>query len=55
MMADTTPDTALPERLARAITLAGPVPVAQYMAAANAHYYATRDPLGATGDFTTAP
>ena len=25
------------------------------MAAANAHYYATRDPLGATGDFTTAP
>ena len=41
--------------LARAITLAGPVPVAQYMAAANAHYYATRDPLGTTGDFTTAP
>nr|WP_284699644.1 SAM-dependent methyltransferase [Sphingomonas lycopersici] len=25
------------------------------MAAANAHYYATRDPLGAAGDFTTAP
>ncbi|MEN2790793.1 SAM-dependent methyltransferase [Sphingomonas oligophenolica] len=25
------------------------------MAAANAHYYATRDPLGASGDFTTAP
>ncbi|MBL7372510.1 SAM-dependent methyltransferase, partial [Escherichia coli] len=22
---------------------------------ANAHYYATRDPLGARGDFTTAP
>lgn len=46
---------ALPERLARAITLAGPIPVAQFMAAANAHYYATRDPLGAGGDFTTAP
>ena len=46
---------ALPERLARAITLGGPIPVAQYMAAANAHYYATRDPLGAGGDFTTAP
>ncbi|WP_375403139.1 class I SAM-dependent methyltransferase [uncultured Sphingomonas sp.] len=45
----------LPERLARAITLAGPIPVAQFMAAANAHYYATRDPLGAAGDFTTAP
>ncbi|PAX07263.1 methyltransferase [Sphingomonas lenta] len=25
------------------------------MAAANAHYYATRDPLGAGGDFTTSP
>ena len=25
------------------------------MAAANAHYYASRDPLGAAGDFTTAP
>ena len=29
--------------------------VADYMAAANAHYYATRDPLGAAGDFITAP
>jgi NADH dehydrogenase [ubiquinone] 1 alpha subcomplex assembly factor 7 len=48
-------DTALPERLARAIALAGPIPVAQYMAAANAQYYATRDPLGTAGDFTTAP
>jgi len=45
----------LPERLARAITLAGPIPLAQFMGAANAHYYATRDPLGANGDFTTAP
>lgn len=46
---------ALPERLARAIALAGPMPVSQFMAAANAHYYATRDPLGAAGDFVTAP
>ena len=45
----------MPERLARAITLGGPIPVAQFMAAANAHYYATRDPLGAAGDFITAP
>ena len=45
----------LAERLARAIALAGPMPVAQFMAAANTHYYATRDPLGADGDFTTAP
>jgi NADH dehydrogenase [ubiquinone] 1 alpha subcomplex assembly factor 7 len=31
------------------------MPVAQFMAEANAHYYATRDPLGADGDFVTAP
>jgi SAM-dependent MidA family methyltransferase len=49
------PEPHLPERLARAITLGGPIPVAQFMAAANAHYYATRDPLGAGGDFVTAP
>ncbi|MEG3124303.1 class I SAM-dependent methyltransferase [Sphingomonas sp. GB1N7] len=48
-------ETPLPDRLARAITLAGPISIAQYMAAANAHYYATRDPLGAGGDFTTSP
>lgn len=45
----------LAERLARAIALGGPIPVSQFMAAANTHYYATRDPLGAGGDFTTAP
>ncbi len=45
----------LPERLARAITLGGPIPAAHYMAAANTHYYATRDPIGKDGDFTTAP
>ena len=49
------PEPLLPERLARAITLGGPIPVAQFMAAANAHYYGTRDPLGASGDFVTAP
>ena len=56
-MTDTPPSTdgPLPERLARAIALAGPIPVSQFMAAANAHYYATRDPLGRTGDFVTAP
>ena len=45
----------LADRLARAIALGGPIPISQYMAAANAQYYATRDPLGAAGDFTTAP
>jgi NADH dehydrogenase [ubiquinone] 1 alpha subcomplex assembly factor 7 len=49
------PEPLLPERLARAITLGGPIPVAQFIGAANAHYYATRDPLGVAGDFVTAP
>ena len=31
------------------------MPVAAWMAAANTQYYATRDPLGAAGDFITAP
>src|SRR3569623_2787553 len=48
-------DGSLPERLARAITMAGPIPLSQYIAAANAEYYGTRDPLGSAGDFTTAP
>ncbi len=43
------------DRLARLIAATGPIPVAHYMAQANAHYYGTRDPLGAGGDFTTAP
>ena len=43
------------ERLARLIEATGPIPVSTFMAEANAHYYATRDPLGAAGDFTTAP
>mgnify|MGYP004500578283 CR=1 FL=1 len=43
------------EKLARQIALSGPIPVSHYMAEANGHYYATRDPFGAAGDFTTAP
>ncbi|HEX6375401.1 MAG TPA: SAM-dependent methyltransferase [Allosphingosinicella sp.] len=45
----------LADRLRRLIEAQGPIPVADYMALANAHYYATRDPLGAAGDFVTAP
>jgi SAM-dependent MidA family methyltransferase len=41
--------------LRRLIASSGPISVGHYMAEANAHYYATRDPLGAAGDFTTAP
>jgi SAM-dependent MidA family methyltransferase len=44
-----------PEQLIRTIAADRPMTLADYMAAANAHYYATRDPLGAAGDFTTAP
>ena len=49
------PEALLPEALAAAITMAGPMSIAQFMGAANTHYYATRDPLGASGDFVTAP
>ena len=45
----------LADRLARQIASGGPISVAHYIAEANQHYYATRDPLGAEGDFTTAP
>ena len=37
------------------IRTSGPISVEHYMGACNTHYYATRDPLGAAGDFTTAP
>jgi NADH dehydrogenase [ubiquinone] 1 alpha subcomplex assembly factor 7 len=49
----------LQAHLAARIAAAGPISVACYMAAALLHprwgYYATRDPLGARGDFITAP
>ncbi|KQZ73127.1 ATP synthase subunit beta [Sphingopyxis sp. Root214] len=44
-----------PEQLISEIAAARAMTVADFMAAANGHYYATRDPLGAAGDFTTAP
>jgi SAM-dependent MidA family methyltransferase len=44
-------ERALRDRIARD----GPISVEAYMEACNAYYYATRDPLGAKGDFTTAP
>lgn len=33
----------------------GPIPLGDYMAIANACYYASKDPLGEEGDFVTAP
>ncbi len=47
--------TPLARHLATLIARDGPISVASFMAAANAHYYATRDPFGAQGDFVTAP
>jgi NADH dehydrogenase [ubiquinone] 1 alpha subcomplex assembly factor 7 len=48
-------EAVLADRLARAITLAGPMPVSRFMAAANAEYYAKARAIGAAGDFITAP
>jgi NADH dehydrogenase [ubiquinone] 1 alpha subcomplex assembly factor 7 len=51
--------SALAEHLAARIRATGPLSIADYMAEALGHplhgYYATRDPLGARGDFITAP
>jgi len=51
--------TALDEALARTIARDGPIAIDAFMAAAltdpDHGYYTTRDPLGAAGDFTTAP
>ncbi|MBM6592763.1 class I SAM-dependent methyltransferase [Microvirga pudoricolor] len=41
--------------LRQLIALEGPLTVERYMGLCLGHYYATRDPLGADGDFTTAP
>ncbi|MBV9556266.1 MAG: SAM-dependent methyltransferase [Pseudolabrys sp.] len=49
----------LEKDIRRRIAAAGPMPVSQYMALCLSHpqhgYYITRQPLGAAGDFTTAP
>lgn len=51
--------TPLAKHLAALIEQEGPISIADYMAACLGHpahgYYATRDPLGAAGDFVTAP
>ena len=46
---------AVAERLKARIAAEGPIGVDEYMAEANAYYYATCDPLGVAGDFVTAP
>jgi NADH dehydrogenase [ubiquinone] 1 alpha subcomplex assembly factor 7 len=51
--------TPLRREIGRIIALEGPITVERYMSLCLAHpvygYYMTRDPLGAAGDFTTAP
>lgn len=47
--------TPLERALRQRIKAEGPIGVDAYMEACNAYYYATRDPLGVAGDFTTAP
>jgi NADH dehydrogenase [ubiquinone] 1 alpha subcomplex assembly factor 7 len=54
-----TEQTPLERALRGLIESEGPIPVSRYMALCLAHpqlgYYVTRDPLGAAGDFVTAP
>ncbi|RYD89948.1 MAG: class I SAM-dependent methyltransferase, partial [Sphingomonadales bacterium] len=45
----------LAEALIRRIGEQGPIPVADYMEAANGCYYASHDPFGVQGDFITSP
>ena len=47
--------TPLERALRDRILSEGPMTVEAFMAACNQYYYATRDPFGASGDFTTAP
>ncbi|HKH95273.1 MAG TPA: class I SAM-dependent methyltransferase, partial [Beijerinckiaceae bacterium] len=51
--------SALRVEIERLIAVEGPLTVERYMALCLGHpvygYYRTRDPLGARGDFTTAP
>jgi NADH dehydrogenase [ubiquinone] 1 alpha subcomplex assembly factor 7 len=47
--------TPLERALRERIRTEGPIGVDAFMEACNAYYYATRDPFGVAGDFTTAP
>ncbi len=47
--------TPLERALRDRIQAEGPITVEAFMESCNAYYYATRDPFGVDGDFTTAP
>lgn len=60
MSAAPLPQRDLAESFRRLIRRHGPISLARYMGESNAHYYGSRDPLGAasredSGDFITAP
>ena len=55
MVAQPPPRLTLAETLRHEIGAEGPLPLSRFMATALAQYYAGRDPLGAKGDFITAP
>ena len=48
-------ERSLADTFRRLIAATGPISVAHYMGESNARYYAGKDPLGAGGDFVTAP
>ena len=48
-------ERSLAESFRRLIAATGPIGLWQFMGESNAHYYASKDPLGAEGDFVTAP
>lgn len=45
----------LKDQIIDRVTTRGSLSVAEYMELCTAHYYATRDPFGTAGDFTTSP
>ncbi len=47
--------TCFEDHIKKQIRQSGPLDVSSFMAQAVSYYYATRDPFGAEGDFTTAP
>jgi NADH dehydrogenase [ubiquinone] 1 alpha subcomplex assembly factor 7 len=55
MSRDKRSDEPLAAIFQRLIANHGPISLMHYMGEANARYYSSRDPLGTTGDFITAP
>ncbi len=51
----TDPRRSMAEIFRRLIRTNGPISLSQFMGESNARYYAGKDPLGAGGDFVTAP